>query len=134
MYCLWPLPHLLFVCTTLVLFVCTTLVLFMCTTLVLFMCTTLVLFMCTTLVLFMCPTVVLVCIVFYSYTNGHTWELQGTWESQKEVIYNFFLLLSYTSCANRAQLATVWSTGDTCTVCGHPTMSNYSLPCTPIKY
>ena len=28
-------------------------------------------------------------------------------------------------CANRAQLATAWSTGDTCTVCGHPTMSNY---------
>ena len=24
-----------------------------------------------------------------------------------------------------AQLATVWSTADTCTVCGHPTMSNY---------
>ena len=30
------------------------------------------------------------------------------------------------SCADRAQLATAWSTGDTCTVCGHPTtMSNY---------
>ena len=41
MYCLWPLPHLLLVCTTLVLFVCTTLVLFMCTTLVLFVCTNL---------------------------------------------------------------------------------------------
>ena len=39
-YCLWPLPHLLFVCTTLVLFVCTTLVLFMCTNLVLFVCNT----------------------------------------------------------------------------------------------
>ena len=63
MYCLWPLPHLLLVCTTLVIFVCTTLVLFMCTTLVLFMCTSLV----------------LVCIVFYSYTNGCTWESQGTW-------------------------------------------------------
>ena len=25
--------------------------------------------------------------------------------------------------ANRAQLANAWSTGDTCTVCGHPTMS-----------
>ena len=25
----------------------------------------------------------------------------------------------------RAQLATAWSTGGTCTVCGHPTMSNY---------
>ena len=60
-YCLWPLPHLLFMCTTLVLF--------MCTTLVLFMCTTLVLFMCTTLVLFVCLTIVLVCIVFYSYTQ-----------------------------------------------------------------
>ena len=33
-YCLWPLQHLLFVCTTLVLFVCTTLVLFMCPTIV----------------------------------------------------------------------------------------------------
>ena len=40
----------------------------------------------------------------------------------------FFLKLFgyfHTSCANRAQLATVWSTRDTCTVCGHPTMSNY---------
>ena len=45
---------------------------------------------------------------------------------QKQISYNiFFWLLSYTSCANRAQLATAWSTGDTCTVCGHPTMSNY---------
>ena len=26
-----------------------------------------------------------------------------------------------------AQLATAWSTRGTCTVCGHPTMSNYSL-------
>ena len=51
-YCLWPLPHLLLVCTL--------------TTLVLFMCTTLVLFMCTTLELFVCLTIVLVCIVFYS--------------------------------------------------------------------
>ena len=58
-YCLWPLPHLLFVCTTLVQFVCNTLVLFMCTTLVQFMCTTLVLFLCTTLVLFLCTTLVL---------------------------------------------------------------------------
>ena len=24
------------------------------------------------------------------------------------------------SCANRAQVATAWSTGGTCTVCGHP--------------
>ena len=31
----------------------------------------------------------------------------------------------YTSCALLAQLATAWSTRDTCTVCGHPTMSNY---------
>ena len=30
-----------------------------------------------------------------------------------------------TICANRAQLATAWITGDTCTVCGHPTISNY---------
>ena len=79
-YCLWPLPHLLLVCTTLVLFVCTTLVLFMCTTLVLFVCTTLVLFVCTTLVLFVCPTIVLVCIVLYG----------RTWESQKAVVYKFF--------------------------------------------
>ena len=29
----------------------------------------------------------------------------------------------------RAQLATAWSTTDTsCTVCGHPTMSNYFTP------
>ena len=66
-YCLWPLPHLLFVCTTLELFVCTTLVLFMCTTLVLFICTTLVLFVCTTLVLFVCTTLVL----FVCTTNSH---------------------------------------------------------------
>ena len=25
----------------------------------------------------------------------------------------------------RAQLATAWSTGDTCTACGHPSMSHY---------
>ena len=31
----------------------------------------------------------------------------------------------YSSCANRAKLATAWSTVVTCTVCGHPTMSNY---------
>ena len=37
----------------------------------------------------------------------------------------FLLIFSITSCANRAQLATAWSTRDTCTVCGHPTMSNY---------
>ena len=39
----------------------------------------------------------------------------------------FFLapfIYSRTTCANRAQLATAWSTGDTCTVCGNPTMSN----------
>ena len=92
-YCLWPLPHLLLVCTTLVLFVCTTLVLLVCTTLVLFVCTTLVLFMrttlvlfvCTTLVLFVCPTIVLVCIVLYSHT----------WESQKAFVYNFFVFGSF---------------------------------------
>ena len=55
MYCLWPLPHLLLVSTTLVVF--------MCTTLVLFMCTTLVVFVCTTLVVFMCRTIVLVCTI-----------------------------------------------------------------------
>ena len=106
-YCLWPLPCLLFVCTILVLFMCTTLVLFMCTTLELFMCSTLVLFMCTILVvfvcstlvvfvcstligeLFMCPTILLVCIVFYSYTNGYTWGLWKKVGSQKEVIYKF---------------------------------------------
>ena len=86
-YCLWPLPHLLLVCTTVVCvqFVATltstirVYYLGMCsvcghshvyclwplphlilvrTTLVLFMCTTLVLFMCTTLVLFVCTTLV----------------------------------------------------------------------------
>ena len=44
------------------------------------------------------------------------------------LLEEFFLapfISFHTSCANRAQLATVWSTGDTCTVCGHPTMSNY---------
>ena len=46
-YCLWPLPHLQLVCTTLVLFMHTTLILFMCTTLVLFVCTTLVVFVYT---------------------------------------------------------------------------------------
>ena len=40
-------------------------------------------------------------------------------------IQTFFSSSFHTSCANRAQLATVWSTRDTCTVCGHPTMSNY---------
>ena len=35
-YCLWPLPRLILVRTTLVLFMCTTLVLFVCTTLVVF--------------------------------------------------------------------------------------------------
>ena len=49
---------------------------------------------------------------------------------RKRSYTNFFnfsapFIYSRTSCANRAQLATVWSTGDTCTVCGHPTMSNY---------
>ena len=34
-------------------------------------------------------------------------------------------LIYTTSCANRPQLATALSTRDTCTVCGHPTMSNY---------
>ena len=37
----------------------------------------------------------------------------------------FFSGSFHTSCTNRAQLATAWSTRDTCTVCGHPTMSNY---------
>ena len=40
---------------------------------------------------------------------------------QKQIFFGSF----HTSCANRAQLATAWSTRDTCTVCGHPTMSNY---------
>ena len=44
---------------------------------------------------------------------------------------SFPLLLTRYCCAG-AQLATAWSTGGTCTVCG-PTMSNYSLPCTTIK-
>ena len=43
---------------------------------------------------------------------------------QKQIFSKFFGSF-HTSCADRAQLATVWSTGDTCTVCGHPTMSNY---------
>ena len=78
--------------------------------------------MCTTLVLFVCLTIVLVCIVFYSYTQM---VMTLCWVTERGHIQTFFWLLSYTSCANRAQLATVWSTGDTCTVCGHPTMSNY---------
>ena len=107
MYCLWPLLHLLFMCTTLVLFVCTTLVLFMCTTctLVLFMCTTLLLFMCSTLVLFVCTTLVLfvcttlvlfVCttLVLFMCTTLllYTWESEGTWESQS--CTNFFNFLA----------------------------------------
>ena len=78
MYCLWPLPFLLLVCTTLVcvLFVATptsTISVFyfsICTLLkyvyclwplprLLFMCTTLVLFVCNTLVLSVCCTLVL---------------------------------------------------------------------------
>ena len=125
----------LFVCTTLVLFMCTTLVLFMYTTLVLFMCTTLVLFMCTTLfvctifmcttlVLFMCPTIVLVCIVFTTHKWFHLGVTRHLGVTESGCIQTCFGSF-HTSCANRAQLATVWSTGDTCTVCGHPTMSNY---------
>ena len=55
------------------------------------------------------------------------WTTASHWRQKQ--FFSFFWLLSYivgyTSCANRAQLATAWSTGDTCTVCGHPTMSNY---------
>ena len=42
----------------------------------------------------------------------------------------FVVVFIYTSCANRAQLATVWITGDTCTVCGHPTTTNWECMCT----
>ena len=46
---------------------------------------------------------------------------------QKQIFFSFLapFIYSMTSCANRAQLATAWSTGGTCTVCGHPTMSNF---------
>ena len=97
-------------CTTLVLFMCTTLVLFVCTTLVLFVCNTLVLFMCSTLVLFVCTT------------NSHQGVAERGWVAEKRHIQIFLQLFG-----SRAQLATAWSTGDTCTVCGHPTMSNYLL-------
>ena len=84
-----------FMCSTLVLFMCSTLVLFMCSTLVLFMCSTLVLFMCSTLVLFMCSTLVL----FMRSTL---------------VLFMCSTLVLF-----------MCSTLGTCTVCGHPTMSNY---------
>ena len=61
--------------------------------------------------------------------------LLGCWVTEKgrvaekaiyKQIFNFLAPFIYSiSCANRAQLATAWSTRDTCTVCGHPTMSNY---------
>ena len=46
--------------------------------------------------------------------------------NRKRSYTNFLapFIYSRTSCANRAQLATAWSIRDTCTVCGHPTMSN----------
>ena len=36
----------------------------------------------------------------------------------------------HTSCALLAQIATAWSTRDTCTVCGHPTTTNWEYMCT----
>ena len=30
----------------------------------------------------------------------------------------------------RAQIATPWSTGETCTVCGHPTITHWEYTCT----
>ena len=55
------------------------------------------------------------------------WMTASHW-TQKQIFSIFFsapFIYSRTSCGNRAQLVTAWSTGDTCTVCGHPTMSNY---------
>ena len=87
---------------------------YVCTTLVVFMCTTLVLFVCTTLVVFVCTMV------------GERGRVAEKCHIQIFLFFpNFSAPFIYTSCANRAQLATAWSTGGTCTVCGHPTMSNY---------
>ena len=80
------------------------------------MCTTLVLFVCSTLVLFVCTT------------NSHLGVTErGRVEEKCHIQILIFFSSFHTSCANRAQLATAWSTGGTCTVCGHPTMSNYFI-------
>ena len=175
-YCLWPLPFLVLVCTTLVcvLFVATP----MSSISVYYfsMCTVCghsyelgVHVYCLWPLLLMCLTIVLVCIVYYSYSYSYyfrvnctsqlpicvsynsvsvysfyyyilklylpppggkesPWTTASHWrQKQKTIFFLASFIYSRTSCANRAQLATAWSTGDTCTVCGHPTMSNYFI-------
>ena len=58
-------------------------------------------------------------------TRANQEECYSYYYIERSVVYNFPHTYIYNSCGNRAQLATVWSTGGTCTVCGHPTMSNY---------
>ena len=145
MYGLWPLPHILLVCTTLV---C-----------VLFVATHSyelgVHVYCLWPLLFVCLTIVLMCIVYttpitlVNYTPTSKLPIHVSYNSVSVYYFYYYMLKLYlrrgesldeclsleagifsqcslhTSCANRAQLASGWSTGNTCTVCGHPTMSNY---------
>ena len=104
-------------------------------------------------VLFVCLTIVLVCIVYTTPITlvncTSQLPIHVSYNSLSVFYFYYYILKLYlperrvpgqlpliggkffsqcsfqTSCENRAQLATAWSTGDTCTVCGHPTMSNY---------